>query len=89
MRDNMILLTGKYDHDDLCNDLVGGLYEGFNDVEMRGMIVWSDPWHPDGWEITEGFVRKWGFLLRGCGKLIESTNRWRALRYEERLVVEV
>jgi hypothetical protein len=34
-------------------------------------------------------VRKWGFLLRGCGEIIEVTNRWRAVRDEEPLVVEV
>jgi hypothetical protein len=69
--------------------MVGGLYEGFNDLELRGIMVWSDPWHPDGWEVTEGFARKWGFLLKGCGELIEASNRWRAMRHEDRLVVEI
>ena len=31
LRDNMILMEGCYDHDDLCTDMVGGLFEGFND----------------------------------------------------------
>jgi len=89
MRDNMIMLTGKYDHDELCSDLVGGLFEGFNDLEMRGVLVWADPWHPSGWEVTEGFVKKWGFLLKGCRELVEATNKWRELRNEDKLIIEV
>ncbi|CAK7200945.1 hypothetical protein SEUCBS139899_003645 [Sporothrix eucalyptigena] len=88
MRDNLIRTYGQWDPDDLCCDLLGGLYEGFNDVERRGMIVWSDPWRPEGWEVTAGFARKWGFLLRGCGELLAATDRWRAERGEEPLVVE-
>jgi len=89
MRDNLILNSGKYDQDDFCCDLVGGLYEGFDDVEMRGILVWSDPWCAEGWEVTEGFARKWGFLLKGCDALLEATNKHRASRYEEKLVVEI
>jgi hypothetical protein len=89
MRDNLILNSGKFDVDDLCCDLVGGLYEGFNDVEGRGIMVWGEPWSQDGWEVSEGFVRKWGFLLKGCRELIEATNRWRESRGEERLVVDI
>lgn len=89
MRDNLILNAGKIDEDDLCCDLVGGLYEGFNEVEQRGIMVWGEPWREDGWEVSEGFVKKWGFMLRGCGELVEATNRWRARRGEAALVVEV
>jgi hypothetical protein len=89
MRDNLILNYGKFDEDELCCDLVGGLYEGFNDVEGRGIMVWGEPWSPDAWEISQGFMRKWGFLLKGCTDLIEATNRWRDSRDEERLVVDV
>lgn len=41
MRDNLILMKGSYDHDDLCSDMVGGLFEGFNECENRGILVWS------------------------------------------------
>ena len=88
MRDNLIRNYGRFDEDDLCCDMLGGLYEGFNDVERRGMIAWNDPWCPDGWEVTEGFARKWGYLLKGCSQLILSTNRWRAQRGEEPLIFE-
>jgi len=89
MRDNLILQSGNYDEDDLCCDLVGGLFEGFNDLELKGVLVWSDPWDPSGWEVTEGFAKKWGFLLKGCEALVESTNKWRVMRNEDRLIVEI
>lgn len=43
-RDNLILNRGKYDDDEFCDDLCGGLYDGFDDVQLRGILVWSDPW---------------------------------------------
>lgn len=42
MRDNMILMEGDYDHDDLCTDMVGGLFEGFNDREFGFQVSCSD-----------------------------------------------
>ncbi|KAI8964702.1 hypothetical protein F5Y11DRAFT_67850 [Daldinia sp. FL1419] len=89
MRDNLILNHGKYDEEDLCVDISGGLYEGFDEVEARGLIVWGDPWSETGWEVTEGFAKKWALLLKGCHTLIESTNRWRESRGEEKLIVDV
>ncbi|OTA76092.1 hypothetical protein M434DRAFT_402572 [Hypoxylon sp. CO27-5] len=89
MRDNLVLSQGKYDDDDLCIDLTGGLYEGFDEVEKTGLIVWGEPWSETGWEVSERFATKWSFLLKGCHALIESTNRWREARGEERLVIEV
>lgn len=60
------------------------------DTEMsNGVIAWTDPWRPEGWELGEGFVKKWKCILEGCPEMIAATNRWRALRGEEPLVVEV
>lgn len=102
MRDNAIRLAGSFDGMDLCDDIVGGLYEGFEGrsgdssggdgssrIENNGMLAWSDPWHVSGWELTEGFVRKWSFLLKGCWDMVEATNEWRRLRGEDGLVVEI
>ncbi|KAI1089954.1 hypothetical protein F5B19DRAFT_352127 [Rostrohypoxylon terebratum] len=89
MRDNLLLNRGRFDEDDLCVDMVGGLYEGFDEVATRGMIVWGEPWSETGWEVSEGFATKWSFLLKGCHTLIESTNRWRETRGEERLVIDI
>jgi hypothetical protein len=89
LRDNCIRWAGMIDAEDLCSDLIGGLYEGRDDSDTKGWIVWRNPWDVDGWEVTEGFVEKWGRLLRGCKDVVEASNRWRALRGEDPLVVEV
>lgn len=89
MRDNLILSYGTIDEDDLCSDMVGGLFEGYSDLEERGVLVWSDPWCVGGWEVTQGFCNKWGGLLRGCYDFVEVSNRWRALRGEEKLDVVI
>lgn len=69
----------------------GGGGGGGDDGDEARLIVWKDPWDPSGWEVTEGFLRKWGFLLRGDGEddMVRATNRWRALRGEDPIVWEV
>lgn len=58
--------------------------------ERKGLIVWGDPWVVGSWEVSEGFMRKWGWLLReGTEELLQSTNRWRALRGERPLVWQI
>lgn len=89
LRDNIIEGVEGLDEDTLCEDFLGGYSEGKSEVQSRGMVLWGEPWSADGWEISEGFVRKWGFLMKGCEDLLRSTNRWRAARGEKRLVVEV
>jgi hypothetical protein len=54
-------------------------------ARRRGLIVWGEPWDTEGWEVTEGFMRKWSWLLEGCEELIEVSNRWRAMRYQNPL----
>lgn len=90
MRDALIRHAGAYDLDELCGDMLGGLFgEAYRDVERCGILVWSDPWSIDGWEVTEGFARKWTFLLTGCEALITATNRHRARRGEGPLVASL
>jgi len=59
-RDNLILGQGTYDADDICNDVVGGLWDELpgESVEERGVIAWSPPWDIGGWEVSEGFLKK-------------------------------
>jgi hypothetical protein len=54
-----------------------------------GIVSWSDPWEISGWEFTEKWVSKWAFLLQGCPDVVNAANKWRALRGEDPLVVEV
>lgn len=66
-----------------------GVYNGLDDVERRGFVTWGDSWRGVEWEVTEGFVRKWGdLLLEGCEEVVEVANRWREVRGEGGLVVE-
>jgi hypothetical protein len=58
LRDNLIIATTQdptFDGDEFCIDLVGGIFEGHSGVEMRGLLVWADPWSPCGWEVSVGF----------------------------------
>ncbi|KAH8666885.1 hypothetical protein BX600DRAFT_540100 [Xylariales sp. PMI_506] len=103
MRDNIISAMGAdgdgdgdgggggLDLDELEADATGGLCDGPSRpcVGETGLLVWTDPWLVDGWEVTPGFARKWGRLLQGCDELLRSSNRWRALRGEDPLVMEV
>jgi hypothetical protein len=89
LRDNLIRLSGTYDSREFNYDMGKNLYEGFDSLEHRGWLVWGEPWSAFGWEASEGFIRKWGFLLEGCGELITVTNSWRESRGEDPLVVEV
>ncbi|KAJ5363417.1 uncharacterized protein N7496_009130 [Penicillium cataractarum] len=87
-RDRLIRAAGTFDEDELWSDCIGGLYQGFPDdeIERRGIIAWSPPWDIMGWEMSEGFLRKWGWLFKGLPGALEATNRWRMERGEEPFV---
>jgi hypothetical protein len=89
-RDNILRALGTFDEDDLWSDTIGGLFEGFPDCEVhkRGLIVWDSPWDPRGWEVSEGFWRKWKWAFEGCEDSLETTNKWRRLRGEKPLVLD-
>lgn len=83
MRDNFLRIVAEkgedyIDEDDMCRDVVDvGAGAG---VEDSALIVWGEPWDPRGWEATEKFLRKWGWLLAGCTEMLEGTNYWREKR---------
>jgi hypothetical protein len=66
------------DEDELCHDLV----EYSDNLSKPILVVWGDAWDPQSWEVTPEFLRKWGWLLSGCGGFLEPTNHWRAKRGE-------
>lgn len=82
MRDNLILAGEFEEETQLCLDMKGS---GSTRLGKSGIIVWSDPWDPAGWEVTEPFARSWGWVIRNCYDLAHSTNRWRAKRNERPL----
>lgn len=82
MRDNLIVAGDFEGETQLCLDMKGC---GSTVSRRSGVIVWSDPWDPAGWEITESFARSWGWVIRDCYDLAHSTNQWRARRNERPL----
>lgn len=69
------------DEDELCHDICE-----YNDLDGQSMlIVWGSPWDPRSWEFGPKFLRKWGWLLSGCGEILEATNYWRLKRGEKPL----
>lgn len=89
-RDRLIQAAGTFDEDELWADCIGGLYEGFPDdeIQRRGIIAWSPPWDITGWEMSEGFLRKWGWLFKGLPGVLEATNQWRKERGEDPFVYD-
>ncbi|KAL2793916.1 hypothetical protein BJX66DRAFT_325700 [Aspergillus keveii] len=83
MRDCLITASHLFDDDELCHDLMA-----FWDTRNTGatLIVWGQPWDPSNWEVTEGFLRRWGWALRGSSELLVSTNYWRRRRGERGIV---
>lgn len=79
MRDNLIQAGDSYDDLRLCHDMCG--YR----VPATGIIVWKEPWDPSGWEVTEPFLTKWGWTVKDCWDLFQSTNHWRKRRGEKSL----
>lgn len=88
MRDNAIKTHHLFTTKELTADLLTGMC-GQEDRKDPGMLVWSDPWDPSGWELTEVFVEKWGFLVQGCHDLFRSTNYWRSIRGERPLTARL
>jgi hypothetical protein len=81
LRDNILVaLTQSLDEESFCQTL-----SGRTRTEQPGVRVWRDPWDPSGWEVTEVFVQSYGWLLKDCWTLLESTNRWRTGRGERPL----
>lgn len=58
-------------------------------IGESGLISWSDPWDTAGWEVTESFAKKWGFLLIGCEDVVNAANKWRETRGENPLSVTI
>ena len=83
MRDSILRICGSAEEDDLCVDLVD-VEE--NDREKPNLVVWGDPSDPQAWEATVPFLRKWGWVVRECRGLLDSTNRWRERRGEKPLI---
>ncbi|KAL3484486.1 hypothetical protein BJX62DRAFT_53889 [Aspergillus germanicus] len=78
MRDNLIRRGNEWDDEELCVDIMG--YWDGNSTGPYGLLVWGEPADLTNWEVSEGFLSKWGWLVRGCVELMRSTNYWREKR---------
>lgn len=82
LRDNMLTAfedPDMCDEEELCHDICD-----YKDAEKDPMLlIWGSPQDPRSWEFSDGFLRKWAWLLSGCGDVITATNHWRAKRGEK------
>jgi hypothetical protein len=81
MRDNMIQAGDDWDDEALCHDIMG--FWAHDSTAAPGLIVWGEPWDIRNWELTEAFLKKWQWIVRGCPEIMNSTNSWRARRGEK------
>jgi len=82
LRDNLFQMGLDFDEERLCHDLRGYRNES---NERTGVLVWRDPWDANGWEVSEAFVKSWGWTIKGCSDIMRSTNYWRGQRGEKPL----
>lgn len=83
MRDNLIRAGETFDDEQLCLDLMG--FWDMTSATSCSLLVWGEPADPRSWEVTEDFLRKWPWVVRGCPELMQSTNYWRSQRGETML----
>ncbi|KAJ5977852.1 hypothetical protein N7501_001194 [Penicillium viridicatum] len=80
MRDNLISARDELDDGQLCVDIMA-----FWDISTKScsLLVWGEPSDPKSWEITEEFLKKWPWVMRGELGLLESTNYWQRKRGDD------
>ncbi|TLD05417.1 uncharacterized protein PgNI_10018 [Pyricularia grisea] len=81
LRDNLVLADmSPSDLNELFKYVIDA---GGGERGRTGMLVWGEPWVPRNWEVSDLFLERWGFLLRGCPEMIVSSNHWRRQRREK------
>ncbi|CAK7200329.1 hypothetical protein SEUCBS139899_003020 [Sporothrix eucalyptigena] len=98
LRDALIRAHGTYDMCALYVDVLGTIGNktarsdgtvyrqrlSESTSERTGVVVWGEPWRVESWELEEGFVRRWTWLLQnGCDELLRATDRWRQFRGDD------
>lgn len=60
------------------------LNHNIDPYENKGLIIWGNPEYIGSWEVSEGFARKWGWMIsQGCGDLLRATDSHRRARYDD------
>ncbi|PWY70809.1 hypothetical protein BO94DRAFT_560483 [Aspergillus sclerotioniger CBS 115572] len=81
MRDNLVKAAESFNDCELCTDIMDPTN---GDI---GIMVWGDPWLPQNWEVSQLFVQKWSWVIRGCPEVLVHSNYWRARRGLKKLTV--
>lgn len=91
VRDNILLglQTEMIDEEDLCRDFSELAQPEDSDGISAPASVWGSSWDPASWEMSPRFLRKWGWLMRGCPEALDATNFWREKRGEMRIELEI
>ncbi|ORY84074.1 hypothetical protein BCR35DRAFT_303120 [Leucosporidium creatinivorum] len=74
LRDRLILLKDQYDLQTLLNDLVDAV-----DLHENDILI------PSNWELSEGFLRKYWYVIDA--EVLAISNRWRKERGEPELTM--
>lgn len=82
MRDNLIRAGDTFDDGLLCQDMSG--YRSAV-TGRRGIVIWGASWDESCWELTEDFLKRWGWTVRNCTNLFKASNYWREKRGEQPL----
>lgn len=89
MRDNFLIAISMDLSGDEEEQLWEDLIEPVQGNDWTGMIVWGEPWYPRNWEVTVPFLRRWSWLLEGCGEILEATDHWRRQRGDRCIRLEL
>lgn len=81
IRDNLLRAGESFDDEALCVDIMG-FWDSSPTSSNCTLLVWGEPTDPGSWEVTEDFLRRWPWVIRGCPELLQSTNYWRRKRGE-------
>jgi hypothetical protein len=82
LRDNMLQ---AFEHPELCDeDEMCRTVVEYEDLDKGPiLVVWGDAWDARSWEVTPQFLKRWGWLLKGCEQFLGATNYWRSKRNEK------
>ena len=92
LRDNFLIIGEEnIDDEGMALDLVGdGTFTGDEGGhKAQGLMVWGEPWDVKSWEMSEGFVSKYSWLLVGAQQFLDSTNEHRRRRGEPPVSIDV
>lgn len=82
LREALLDRVEVLDEDELCDDLYGAC----GSSGEAGLRIWGEAWDPSAYEASEKVIRKWGWMVKECPDIIESSNYWRRQRGEKAIV---